>query len=337
MIQIQNLSVAYGRVPALQDINLEIPQGECLLVTGPSGCGKSTLARVLSGLIPQVIPARVEGSIRLEGVDLLQQPTAVVAQSIGSVFQNPSSQLFHLKVEDEVAFGPQNLGLTASEVQERVEWALDAVGLQELRGEKPGELSGGQKQRVAIAAALAMQPQVLVLDEPTASLDVPGTRRVVETIQTLRQNLGVTVVLIEHRLAEVYPLADRAVILDQGRMVAVGTTRQVLADRERLNRLGLRRLVDEQLTTWEQLLRPSAAQPLDCTPLIQMTHLTAGYNHHPVIHDVDLSIYPGEFVALVGDNGAGKSTLALAAAGLIKPYKGEIVFQGGHKPRPGSG
>jgi len=335
MIQIRNLSVHYGLIPALQDLSFNIADGECVLVTGPSGCGKSTLARLLSGLIPQVIPARVEGSILVDGINILQQSTAVVAQKIGSVFQNPSSQLFHLKVEDEITFGPKNLGLSADLVKERMEWAIEAVGLQDLRNKRPSELSGGQKQRVAIGAALAMQPQVLVLDEPTASLDVPGTQRVVGTIQSLRSRYGITVVLIEHRLAEVFHLADRTVILNEGRIVVDGPTRQVLSDRERLKKLGLRRPVEEQLSPWEQLIQPNSAHQAGSQPLIELQQVTAGYNHHPVIQDINLAIYPGEFVALVGNNGAGKSTLALAAAGLIRPYHGKVIFRGGRKPRPG--
>jgi energy-coupling factor transporter ATP-binding protein EcfA2 len=314
---------------------MDVNKGECVLVTGPSGCGKSTLARLLSGLIPQVIPARVEGSVMVDGVNILRQSTPDVAQKVGSVFQNPASQLFHLKVEDEIAFGPQNLGLPQDQVKERVEWAMNAVGLEDLRRERPSDLSGGQKQRVAVGAALAMQPEVLVLDEPTASLDVPGTQRVVATIQSLRDCYGVTVVLIEHRLAEVFQLVDRAVILDEGRIVVDGPARQVLTDRERLKRLSLRRPVVEQLSPWEQLIQPNGNHSAGCSPLIELLQVTAGYNHHPVIRDINLAIYPGEFVALVGNNGAGKSTLALAAAGLIKPYQGKVIFQGGWKPHPG--
>jgi energy-coupling factor transporter ATP-binding protein EcfA2 len=216
-----------------------------------------------------------------------------------------------------------------------VEWAIEAVGLQDLRRQRPSDLSGGQKQRVAIGAALAMQPQVLVLDEPTASLDVPGTQRVVATIQSLRDRYGVTVVLIEHRLAEVYQLADRAIILDEGRIVVDGPARQVLSDRERLNKLGLRRPVEEQLTPWEQLIQPNGAYTGGNRPLIELQQVTAGYNRHPIIQDINLAIYPGEFMALVGNNGAGKTTLALTAAGLVKPYQGKVIFQGGRKPRPG--
>lgn len=337
MIQIRDLSVSYGPRLALDQVSLEVTAGECVLVTGPSGCGKSTLARVLTGLIPHAIPAGIEGLVRVAGLEVREQALPVLAQRIGAVFQNPASQLFHLRVEDELAFGPRNLGLSTAQVGERVEWALNAVGLADLRDCRPAELSGGQKQRVAIAAALAMQPQVLVLDEPTASLDVPGMLRVVATLQQLRERYGMTLVIIEHRLAEVARLADRTIVLEAGRIAAQGAPEQVFGDRELLRRLGLRRPVEENSATWDRLLMPDG-HPSARPPLIELHQVSAGYGHdrrRPVIQDVSLALYPGDFAALVGDNGVGKSTLALVMAGLLKVSGGQVCFNGGRKPRPG--
>lgn len=335
MIRIQNLTVRYGRIPALQDLSLSVQAGECLLVTGPSGCGKSTLARLLTGLIPHAIPAGVHGEVQVAGLDILKHSIPEIAQHVGAVFQNPASQLFHLRLEDEVAFGPRNLGLDSQQVEERVEWALQATGLAELRQAQPIHLSGGQKQRLAIAGALAMRPQILVLDEPTASLDVPGTNIVMATLRKLRQQYGITIILIEHRLAEAARLVDRVIIMHQGRIEADGNAQDVLGDREMLRRLGLRRPIDDPLDKWEALLTPNGHLPAGKRPLIEMRKVTAGYNRRKVIADIDLALYPGEFAALVGDNGAGKSTLGLAAAGLLKPYAGEIRFHERRRPRPG--
>ena len=335
MIQIKNLTVAYGKQPALQDINLLVPRGECLLITGPSGCGKSTLARVLSGLIPHALHSTMSGQVQVAGMDVRQHSVAALACCIGTVFQNPSTHLFHLRLDDEVAFGLRNLGLPEETVHERVVWALDAVGLDGMEAQKPMELSGGQKQRLAIACALAMQPDVLVLDEPTASLDVPGTRQVMRTLQKVREDLGLTIVLIEHRLAEAVRLADRVLILDQGRIVADGDPEEVLADRPMLRELGLRRPTDEAPVGWRRLLQPDGHSAQDGQPLVQLKGVNAGYDGHSILHNLELTLYPGEFVALVGNNGAGKSTLALLAAGLLKPEKGELHFAGGGKPRGG--
>lgn len=358
IIHVQDLSVHYGAYPALEQVTLSIAQGECVLVTGPSGCGKSTLARVLCGLIPQAIPAQVTGQVALQGsgaaaLDILNQPVPVVAQQVGMVFQRPATQLFHLRVEQEVAFGPRNLGLSEDEVQSRTEWALAATGTAHLRSRRPDELSGGQKQCVAIAAVLAMRPGVLILDEPTASLDVSNTRMVMDTLQTLRQQHGLTIVLIEHRLAEALQIASRLILMDSGRIVAGGAPEQLLADQALIRRFGIRRPAGMPPEAWEALVvsdkenpRGSAPPAEDCAPvntseaqpngaLLELRQVSAGYQRRAVIHNVDLAIYPSDFVALVGENGAGKSTLGLAACGLLKPTAGQVRFAHGKRPRPG--
>lgn len=335
MIRVQGLSVCYENIPALEDISLTIQDGECVLVTGPSGCGKSTLARVLCGLIPHAIPARAEGQVLVDGLDTLTQPIPQIAQKVGMVFQRPASQLFHLRVEDEIAFGPRNLGLDENEVRQRTEWALRAIGMDELRDEKPSALSGGQKQCLAIAAALAMRPRVLVLDEPMASLDVPNTYRVVETLAALRAEYGITIVLTEHRLAEVAHLAERVILMENGHILADGASQEILADRALRLRLGLRRPAETPAVSWEALVQPNGNHPDQKHPLLELQDVSAGFNGHAVIHNIQLALYPGEFTALVGDNGAGKSTLAMVAAGLIKPQSGTVHFLNGTRPRPG--
>jgi len=335
MIRVRDLTVRYAGQAVLQDVSFDLQAGECLVVTGSSGCGKSTLARVLTGLIPNVIPAEMSGTVQVAGLDLSAHTPAEISACVGTVFQDPSTHLFHLRVADEVAFGPQNLGLPPDEIRERVRWAMEALGLTELAERKPSDLSGGQKQRLAIASALAMRPSVLVLDEPTASLDVPGTRSVVAALEELRRKFGLTIVMMEHRLAEVRNLADRVLILDQGRVVASGEFDQVLGDHQLLQRYGLRRPTDESLTPWEDLLSPNGKHPEDVRPLLEVRQVSAGYRGQAVLENVSLDIYPGEFIALVGDNGAGKSTLALAIAGLLKPLRGKVRFQDGSRPRPG--
>ncbi|NLG71960.1 MAG: ABC transporter ATP-binding protein [Chloroflexi bacterium] len=336
MIRVRNLTVSYGPVAALHDVDLDVQAGECLLVTGPSGCGKSTLARALTGLIPQIIPAQCSGEVMIAGLDPRQAPIADVTRHVGIVFQNPSSQLFHLHVADEVAFGPRNLGLDENEVQERVAWALGAVGISDLAGCNPAQLSGGQKQRVAIASALAMRPEVLVLDEPTASLDVDGTGLVIASLQELRRRLGMTIVLVEHRLAAAARLADRVVVMDAGRVIARGDLDTVFQDRSLLRRLGLRRPLEDKQTPWHDLIVEHSEPLSGQQPLLELRQVSAGYDRKaPVLHDITLNIFPGEFIALVGENGAGKSTLALTASGLLKPSSGSVRFAGGKRPRPG--
>lgn len=334
MIHVRNLNVFYGSSRILKHISFEMNTGECLVITGSSGCGKSTLAHVLAGLLPNSMPARVDGEAVIAGINLLHSPVELIAQHVGIVFQNPRTHLFHLRVEDEVAFGPRNLGLEEEEIAARVDWALASVGLAELRDQKPSNLSGGQIQRLAIAGALAMKPKVLVLDEPTASLDAPGIQYVIKTLENLKK-LGLTIVLMEHRLAEVRRLADRVLIMEDGQIVEQGQFKEVLGDHKTLRRFGLRRPTAESLTNWKRLLVPDHHQHNGKTPMLDLQNLTAGYDGRAIIHDVNLKLFHGEFAALVGDNGAGKSTLALAAAGLLRPIAGTVTVNGVSHPRPG--
>ncbi len=332
MIHIEALSVRYGERQALDGVNLAISPGECVLVTGPSGCGKSTLARTLNGLIPHTIAAGMAGRVLVDGRDTARCPVTELATSVGLVFQNPATQLFNLTVDDEVAFGPRNLGLPEAEVARRVAGALEATGIAHLRGRSTRELSGGERQRLAIASVLGMGPRVLVLDEPTASLDVRSTNDVMATLRRL-QGEGVTIIIIEHRLGAVAHLAQRAVILEAGRVAADGRTDDVLAQQPLLRRLGLRRPAEESLDDWRHLLMPNGRPP--GPPIVQLRGVEAGYGRRQVLRGLDLTLYEGEFAALVGDNGAGKSTLARVLAGLIRPRRGEVRLGNGHRLEPG--
>ena len=335
MIQVQDLTVRYGRETAVRDLSLAVAEGEWLLITGPSGCGKTTLARTISGLIPHAVPARVEGEVRVAGRDLLAGTLPETAQTVGMVFQNPGSQLFHLTVEEEAAFGPRNLGLSEGEVQARVAWALEAVGIETLADRRPDQLSGGQKQLVAVASVLAMRPRVLVLDEPTASLDVDSTRRVMAALRRVNERWGITLVMIEHRLPLVGDAVDRVCVMDGGRIAVQGPPGEVLGDPALQQRYGLRRPADKPMTAWGELIEGNGALLPEEQPLLRMEGVSAGYGKNEIIQGINLTLYPGEFVSLVGPNGAGKSTLALAAAGLLKPQQGRVQFGEGGRPKPG--
>jgi len=335
MISIHNLSVQYGTVKALKDVSINIQEKESIVITGPSGCGKSTLALALCGLIPRSIPAQLEGQIEIDGMDPLTLSTPEITQHVGIVFQRPATQLFHLRVDQEVAFGVRNLGLSVDEVRERTEWALEVTGIQKLRDRRPDEISGGQKQCVAIAAVLAMRPRVLILDEPTSSLDVPNTRLVMETLKTLRQQHNLTIVLIEHRLAEAVQIASRVIVMDQGTVFADGNPESIFTEKEVFWQFGIRRPALQTSLAWEDLVIPTDTPQTVETPLLTLEGVSAGYHRQAVIQDIDLKLFPGDFVALVGDNGAGKSTLGLVAAGLLKPLAGQVRFSHGKRPRPG--
>jgi energy-coupling factor transporter ATP-binding protein EcfA2 len=337
MIDIKNLSVRYAgqREWALREIDLHIEPGEFVLITGPSGCGKSTLARCLTGLIPQAQAAQLQGEIRVNGLDVTAYPVSRLAAHAGLVFQNPATQLFNLYVGEEAGFGPRNLGLPLEEVEERVAFALEATGIEHLRDRRIQSLSGGEQQRLAIASVLAMRPRLLVLDEPTSNLDWRGTEQVLNTLLHLNRSHGLTILVIEHRLHALAGLANRAILMHEGRIVLDGRPDQVLSDKALLARLGVRypwHLIERGYR--EYLPDSIAPPPTDVAPLVTLQGVVAGYGRQMVLHDIDLALYPGQFAALVGDNGSGKSTLSRVLTGLLRPRQGRVIWTEGIRRLP---
>jgi len=214
--------------PAIDGVSLRIEKGEYVILTGPSGCGKTTLCRCFNGLIPHFYHGELKGQIRVVGSDVATNTIHVLAQRVGLVFQNPENQLFALSVEKDVAFGLENLGVPRKRMKKKVEWALKTAGISDLRERAPHELSGGQQQRVAIASILAMEPDIMVLDEPTSFLDPLGAKRIFEVIKELNTSLGVTVILVEHRLDLAARYANHVIVMDKGRIVLDGEPRTVL-------------------------------------------------------------------------------------------------------------
>lgn len=335
MIKIKNLSVTRNHSLVLDNVSLEISKGEFVLLTGPSGCGKTTLAHMICGLIPRTIPAQVSGEIIVNGVDPTTTELSTISQQVGIVFQNPSMQLFHLHVEDEIAFGPRNLDLPEEEVQKRVAWALEATNLNHLRYQKPSELSGGQKQCVAIASVLAMQPETLVLDEPTASLDILNSEMVLTTLEKINKEFNTTIILIEHRFNSIIQKINHTIIMAEGKIIAEGNTNEILSNADIQKTLGIRRPADQPPKDWELLINKNNSTIKEEIPVLELQHISAGYNHKEILHDINLRLFSKDFIALVGNNGAGKSTLARVAAGLLKPTKGKVLYKGKGKNRPG--
>jgi len=229
IIETKGLTYTYpgATKPSIRDVSLTIEKGEFVILTGPSGCGKTTLCRCFNGLIPHFYAGQLEGELTVAGLKVTEHPIYEMAQRVGLVFQNPENQLFALSVEKDVAFGLENLGVSRDEMRKRVDWALQMTGIEELRDRAPHELSGGQQQRVAIACVLAMQPNVMVFDEPTSFLDPLGAQKIFEVINDLNKKLGVTVILVEHRLDLASKYADHVVIIDEGKMVLNGKPKEI--------------------------------------------------------------------------------------------------------------
>ena len=221
-------------VKALDDVSLEIHEGEHIAVLGHNGCGKSTLAKHLNALL---LPT--EGTVEVDAVDTASEADLwTIRQTVGMVFQNPDNQLVATTVEEDVAFGPENMGMEPSIIRKRVDEALEAVGMQEYKDKGPHLLSGGQKQRVAIAGIIAMRPKYIVFDEPTAMLDPLGRREVMETMQRLNKEEGITIINITHFMEEAV-LADRVIVMEHGRIVWSGTPKEVFTHVDLLKRMQL--------------------------------------------------------------------------------------------------
>jgi energy-coupling factor transporter ATP-binding protein EcfA2 len=256
IISIADLTVTYAGAdrPTLDGVDLEIRPGEYIGVIGLNGSGKSTLGLCLNGVVPHARPADVSGRIAVAGSDPRTQPVHDNARVVGIVFDNPEFQLSQLTVEEEVAFGLENLGVEPSEMPARINEALASVGLEGLGSRSPFALSGGQQQRLALASVLVMRPSVLFLDEPTSNLDPVGKTDVLAIVDRLHREHGMTVVVADHEVEALAEHADRIVVLDAGRVVMDGPPTEVLGRVEDLAARGLR---VPQVTRFAHALRPA--------------------------------------------------------------------------------
>jgi energy-coupling factor transport system ATP-binding protein len=314
IVDIRGLTYTYEgeSVPALTDINLKINRGEFVVMTGPSGCGKSTLSLCLAGFIPHSIPGEMAGEVLVAGLNVREHPPGRLAGVVGLVQQDPEAQMCTIRVKDEVAFGPENLCLDPAEIRSRVERALAAVGAVHLADREVYTLSGGEKQRVAIASVLAMEPGLIILDEPTANLDPRCTLEVLQVMENLRR-LHTSILVIEHRLEKILPLCHRLVVLEQGAITADGPPNKIT-----------------QYYGGAPLPAKATVQafPGGREPLLSVSDLSAGYPGRKALESVSFKIYPGETVAVMGDNGSGKTSLLLSLLGILKAKQGQILYAG---------
>jgi energy-coupling factor transporter ATP-binding protein EcfA2 len=348
----------------LRGVSFEVGRGEFVALLGRVGAGKTTLCMALNGLVPHATGGIFRGDVFILGQNSKTRAIADLARTVGLVFQDPESQLTQMRVEDEVAFGPENLGVPAAEIEERVTWALNAVGLADYRDRSPLLLSGGEQQRLAIAAMLAMRPQVLVLDEPTASLDPAGKAAVFRVLAELRRVHEITIFMATQELERIARFADRILVLHGGEIARQGPPADLFADVPRLQEWGLgapqvaelghllaqrtgkRCRFVSMADAYTQLRRqarqahvkkphappvePAAPRPNPFADRGQVVleHVSYTYGDGTVgLQDVSLSLAAGEFVALLGPNGSGKTTLAKHLDGLLKPTEGRVLVE----------
>jgi len=224
--------------PSIEKVSITINKGDFVILTGPSGCGKTTLCRCFNGLVPHFYNGKLEGTITVVGLNVVNHKIHELARHVGLVFQNPENQLFALSVEKDVAFGLENFAMPRDEMRKRVDWALQIAGISDLGGRPPHELSGGQQQRVAIASVLAMQPEILILDEPTSFLDPVGAEKIFEVLNELNKKLGITIILVEHRLDLAAKYANHVIVMDKGTVALTGTPKDIFTS-EKAHLIGI--------------------------------------------------------------------------------------------------
>ena len=345
---------------ALNGVDLTVRKGEFLSVIGHNGSGKSMLARLINGLLEAD-----GGKIEVLGMNVAEGKNSLeIRKHVGIVFQNPDNQMVASIVEDDVAFGPENIGIEREEIGRRIEWALKAVGMEKYRTSTPSRLSGGQKQRIAIAGVLAVKPEILVLDESTAMLDPKGRREVIEVVKRLNQEEGMTVILITHFMEEAL-LADRTVVMNRGEIVLSGTPEEIFENGDKLEAYnlclpritGIINTLNENGMNVKNVLRAEelavsiaenfkskgidrAASPKAEDPAIKSDHefdidiknLSFTYSRKSAfatkaLKDIDLHIDEGEFFGIIGHTGSGKSTLIQHLNALIKLPQAEKRYR----------
>ncbi|KQP79097.1 cobalt ABC transporter ATP-binding protein [Aeromicrobium sp. Leaf289] len=352
MLELRDVTFSYDDAagtgtaePTLRDVGLVLPDGELHLVCGRTGSGKSTLLGLFNGLVPHFSGGLLEGDVRVDGTSIVGTPPRELAHLVGYVPQDPLSGFVSDVVEDELAYGMEQLGLDPQTMRRRVEETLDLLGIADLRRRALRTLSGGQQQRVAIGAVLTMHPRMLVLDEPTSALDPTAAEDVLATVARLVADVGLGVVVAEHRMERVIPFADRLVVVEGGR-VRDGEPADLLRESPvapplvELGRLvgweplpltvrdARRRAGDLRSRLTGAPARTASAQTASAQtgpPVLRARDISVDYRRHRAVSGVDLTVDPGQVVALMGRNGSGKSSLLWALQGGLKRASGSVA------------
>ena len=373
IIKLDDVSFSYGHEAqnALDHVSLAIEKGEFVGVIGPSGAGKSTLAAVMSGAIPHHYTGRLFGATLVNDRDTCEITLTDISRVVGSVLQDIDAQMVAPIVEDEILFGLENFGIPHDQIEERISQTLTTVGISDLRHREIATLSGGQKQKVAIAAIIAMAPNVLVLDEPTAALDPASSTLVFDTLRQINREHGITVVVIEQKVALLSKYCSRVLVMADGKLAFDGEPHQVFAHASELRQMGVdsprvARIANSlaevgllpsdqapclNVSEAHQLISsllanatskdapadvpetsphiPAVPRGVNQEPVVELTDVTFAYPHGGAsVSNLNMCVYPGELVGIIGQNGAGKTTLTKLLNGLLHPASGTVRMAG---------
>ena len=322
MIKFENVNVTMQGKRILSDVNLEIQDGEFVLICGESGCGKTTMTKLINGLIPHFVrDVSVDGSITVCGKNVAEMPMYEIAELVGSVFQNPRTQFFYTNSNAEMAFGLENRGVEPEYIRKRIKNTINELDIEKLEDRDVFSMSGGEKQLLAFASVYVMNPQIYVLDEPSANLDIAAMEKLSERMKVIKEK-GHTVVVAEHRLAWIQKFADRIIYMKEGRIEQEFTSDEfkALSDLKR-KQMGLRSIVPEQIQIPEITGNSEDA-------VLQICNLSCKRKKQMIFQNISLSARVGDIIGITGKNGAGKSTFCNCLCGLLKPKGGEILYQG---------
>ncbi len=373
IIKLDDVSFSYGHEAqnALDHVSLTIEKGEFVGIIGPSGAGKSTLAAVMSGAIPHHYTGKLFGATLVDGRDTCEITLTDISRVVGSVLQDIDAQMVAPIVEDEMLFGLENFGIPHDQIEERISQTLATVGISDLRHREIATLSGGQKQKVAIAAIIAMAPDVLVLDEPTAALDPASSTLVFDTLRQINREHGITVIVIEQKVALLSKYCSRVLVMADGKLAFDGEPHQVFAHASELRQMGVdsprvARIANSlaevgllpsdqapclNVSEAHQLISslladatskdapadvpetsphiPAVPRGVNQEPVVELTDVTFAYPHGGAsVSNLNMCVYPGELVGIIGQNGAGKTTLTKLLNGLLHPASGTVRMAG---------
>jgi energy-coupling factor transport system ATP-binding protein len=320
MIEIKNLSFKYGKDDdyILKNINLSVRKGECILLCGKSGCGKSTLLKTINGIIPEFCNGEIDGSVKVCDMNTFETELYKISEKVGSVFQNPKTQFYTTNTTDEIAFGLENYGLERAKINKKIEEVKNTFNLVSLMNRNIFELSGGEKQKIAIASVYALNPDILVFDEPSSSLDIDSMRELSKIIEKLKA-VGKTIIIAEHRLWYLKNVVDRAIYLENGEITKEYSMEEIqnLTEEERL-KTGLRH------TEFQAGNFKRKANTLKNATELEIDGLLYKRKKKTILQIDNLNFESGKIIGIIGKNGMGKSTFARIVCGLEKQSSGRI-------------